>query len=334
MKKLITLLLLFTNPTLQAQQVLVQAPSTTNHELEDFISTSHSKYISYSKYYMDHHPIAKHSKKLELALSKAQHSYLKENLEKSKNYFKELIAMSHIADWKAQQRKTIIYGYLRLAQLEEEKNIKDTWIKKAAYFSMGLPTDEELFPTEILEKYKNYQKISPIYWSPSKKHQNYKYIVINGKRFAHHQKITFTLPQQKIRITFISDSQLSESYILHPKELIRGIKLSKANLVNGSCENHQLHSSLKNKQFTAFFEKPCLIQNASLQEIVQKNTLTNQQNSFNKALSILNKEDFSIFNKKGFTKTKWIWLGAGISVAALLLKSSQNNHKPSIKHGF
>ena len=128
---MISLILIF---SLFAQDTIIQSESSSDIEFEQYLLNNPHK-----KSYLQNY-IAKNNLSHDLLdlLKKAQYEFINGSREEAIKNFKRITDIRHKDNWTLNQRKTINYAFYRLAQLEQDPNIKKNYLKEAVIFDQSI----------------------------------------------------------------------------------------------------------------------------------------------------------------------------------------------------
>lgn len=145
---------------------------------------------------------------------KAEEAYLKDSKENIKSHYLAIVSMAYAYTWNTIERKTLVYCFFRLAQLEPEK--EDSYLLRAIELDrdMILNMDEKIFPPPLLQRAKKLRLQSEkdlFYWKPTEVFQDAIYILVNGKiyKYSEHLRVPLYFTKTRIQATFLNH----EAYI-------------------------------------------------------------------------------------------------------------------------
>ena len=231
------LTLIFLFPA-KANIAWVKPPQTSFLDFKAHIEALDSPHITYGDYQLLQHRKAAHSLKLINHIQKAQELYLSGTIPSAKQAFQNITQMAHAADWEEEDRRIILYAFLRSAQLEEQSDIKRAFLLSAVQFSRKRITPEQadytLFPPPLTEEFntllKNQVSFTVLWKEIFPEHE---IILINGERVS--VRTPIKIPEGVYRITALSSSHTPWSQTISLSRLISRPVYTKT-LTTGTCQ--------------------------------------------------------------------------------------------------
>lgn len=282
----------------------------------------------------------------------AQEFYLSGEEEKALQAFQSLSQMALEADWDEEERRIIIYAFLRQAQMERNPEKRKALLLSAIEFSLfkinslDYP-DYYLFPPPLLKEIQSLQeKANYLLVDWSKIFPNHEILLINGQRIEKNKKTK--IPQAFYRISVFSSSYQSWSKKQKLSEILTKKVKTKA-LTMGFCnkmkikpknikENTKLMPlSTCNKKITFEIEtKKNRKEKRTEKNFLQAASLAAKSNHAKSSSEILTPLDLSEDLMTDIEKSElekqnkfsnvppWIIAGVGIVAVALIFSLSQN----------
>lgn len=146
--------------------------------------------------------------KLTKLIERAQAAWLSGTTDTARVLFKDIAHLAFEADWREPQREAVFYAHLRLAQSAPTPTERDEWIQKAVTQYPDLQADPDVFPPPILASVRTARAralgMAKLY-SPYAHFVDYRYLLINGKRYVITPSLKIRLPVGTHRVTALSD---------------------------------------------------------------------------------------------------------------------------------
>ena len=313
---------------LSAQNTIwVKAPHTPFDEFEAGIKTLDFS-TSYAEYKLKQKRAIAKAFKLKDKILQAQQFYLSGEDKKAIRSFRQITRLAALADWDREDRRIILYSFLRRAQSEEDKNKRKALLFSAldfAFFPINSESyrDYNLFPPPLMEELRLIQEKTPalyVHWESV--FPQHEIILINGKKMRKEEKTR--LPQSHYRVSAFSSSHQAWTQNLNLSELLSK-KIQTKRLSKGYCENLKLALDKEAQNIKILNLSNCPKQTSLKFNDKQKKLTPNHSldklESFNNSypLDILNSENGSFQNKSSPTSS---WLIAGAVVVALSIAIS------------
>ncbi len=287
-----------------AADVMVQSEQSHDLEYQKYINENTDK-ISFVD-----HLFQKKSKDARLGelLKQAQFEFLKGSLDKARGQFQKIVDLSFKEDWNTEQRDIINYSFLRLAQLQKNKQKQTETLRLSLAFDSKSSANQELFPPPLIAKRKRLkEKLKTQVWALPKNTEKFDQVFVNG------QKVDFSSGFLKkelgpLRISFYSNKWRPQSFQLKASELGE-VRLPMIPLVTGGCHNPIFNTDSLTQTKLTLFDQGCT---GSAQTQLAGLPTSDSALSFPKEK-----------RKKGpkFYENKWFWIG--LSVVAVGLTAYQ-----------
>ena len=251
-------------------------------------------------------------------LEKAQELYLDGQTQEANTLFKKITQTAFQADWEEEERRILLYSFLRQAQNETHSNKKKALLLSASRF-YGKPLDSQypdfgLFPPPLIESFNQVQKQSTVFslnWQAI--FPQHEIFLINGER---KKESSLNLSEGFYRITSLSSSHEPWSQYISISQLLSK-KIKTSPLTEGLCENLKIKALWQTKDSKLFSLKKC----PSLfikKELQQKKNLLKDPGFMQQKTGALEKQAIpSSFQQ--LKKQKWFLIGGGLLVLSLYL---------------
>ncbi len=308
---MITLILIF---NLWAQPIAIQSQQSSDLEYEKYLN-DHPELISYVQYFKKQHLNLSHA--LYQELKQAQFEFINGSLEKSHQHFQRIVDLKHQQDWNEEERATIHFAFLRLAQLTSEDLVKNQLLIDAFEFDPTLKIDKLLFPPPMVETYYSLKKTKKEnVWSLPQNADQFDEVLLNGRSVG--KRTGFVRAPNSIqRFTFLSNRFKAVTLTVKSSQL-ETIKIVLSPLSEGNCENPRWTQEMDEKIDFILIDQDC---------IGRSNYNLNTHPPKIVGLSQIEHKSRSQFS---FVKSKWFWLG--VSVLAVGAIVSQNQKQESVAH--
>ena len=313
----------------RADKAWIKPPQTPFLNFKAHIEALGSPHITYAKYQLSQRRKIAQTFKLIQHIQKAQELYLSGTLPSAKKAFQDIIQMAHAADWNEEDRRIILYAFLRSAQLEEQPDIQKALLLSASRFFRKRITpqqaDYNLFPPPLTEKFNSLLK-SQVFFTVNWKEifPKHEIILVNGERVSVHKPLQ--TPAGVYRTTALSSSYAPWSRTFSLSRLISRPVHTKA-LTTGTCRSLKIAPKWENPSVQLLSpECPAPLKFAGGGVLSNKEDLlpakegTIQMNFPEKATNLSKKRKIP----------KWLWITGGIAAGSLLiyLQDFQSTQKP------
>lgn len=344
-------------------KIWIKAPQMPFKEFEAHIEAFGFPQVSYAQNLLIQKRKEAKSFQLKEKLIVAQELYLSGEGESAMKAFGQITDLALSADWDEEDRRIILYSFLRAAQNEEDWEKRKAILLSAISFALfkisnaNYP-DQDLFPPPLMEEIRLIQTKATFLLVDWKNiFPDHEIILINGEQVKKDKKIK--IPQTFYRVSAFSSSHLPWSQNLNLSELLTR-KIKTKSLTKGPCGKFQIKLNLKdestqvlpfsncprpltlrfeqNKSITKnkkqgqdkkLFAKKASIKNNNLDR------LENLANSYPPDTSLLNSEallnglgDSSLEQQERFSNIPpWLIMSAGITAFILVISLSQKNQK-------
>lgn len=266
-------------------------------------------------------------------LRQAQSHYFGKSLAEARNSFRQLVNLSHQADWPQAQRKALFFSHIRLAQLSDSPEDRSQWLRKAAQFAYDLPLDKDLFPPPIQQEYSQvHSTLEMVSLVPNESWRNFTYLVVNGLVYPLGHAAKILVPNATHRFTWLSDQNLPYNDVTQASKMAY-TQIPSLPAVSGPCTDPKIHPTL-----------PPLTQVYAGQNCKKINTEWALHPEPPRAPAQVNLPS-NVHSepeqaKPTWTKSRWLWLGASaVTLAAVYLANqdrseSERRIAPSHRKGF
>lgn len=249
------------------------------------------------------------SNRLYEKLRLAQFEFINGDLNEAKQKFADLITHQHQTDWELKEQEAIQYALFRMAHLERNKELRRSWLQKAATFNPNIKMNKKLFPPPLVKEYQGIVKQQKQnVWPLPENADQFDKILVNGIAFSAKSGFIKTINGIK-RISFLSNKYLPFHYVVSIDQLEK-VKLPIRPIAQGPCNQPTFDTSLPETNVFKLFTENC------------QNKLPTTMTQINKPIQPKN------VNKKSnsFWQSKWFWIGASVVVAGITMSQLQ---KPS-----
>jgi len=236
------LLFLFCFSSGQAQAAdenppLIRGPGVSQETLEALAEAQGRTLLS--DYFDLQRPSDDASQKITRWVERAQAAWLSGTIEAARSVFKDIAGLSLEADWREPQREAIQYAMLRLAQSAATATEKADWLERAITAFPDLHPDTDSFPPPLMEAFNSTRArilaLATIF-RPQEHFPDFRYLLINGKKFVLSHDLKIRLPKGRFRVTVLSDAYGSLSEIMTSSQLMV-FRLALPPLAGGTCSD-------------------------------------------------------------------------------------------------
>ncbi|MBC6414975.1 MAG: hypothetical protein GDA46_01090 [Bdellovibrionales bacterium] len=270
---LICFFFLYSQLAFPKNKVWIRGNRTDLQEFQVFLKNSDID-LSYAKFQWKQK--VKRSKKFKLKekLLLAQQLYLEGEKERSEKLFNQISLLAYLADWDKEDRRILLYSFLRAAQLQEDKKKRQALLILAKNFSLSsrdfkTSIDFKLFPPPLIDELRKIQEKSNflvVNWNSL--FPDHEILLLNGKRIDKNKKLK--LVQTYYRVTALSSSHQAWSEKISLSNLLLQ-KIKTARLTLGTCETLRILPELeKQKNIKLFPISKCKTKH--LEGILAKNS--------------------------------------------------------------
>ena len=268
-------------------------------------------------------------------IQKAQEFYLSGDLSSAKKSFQEITTLAHKADWSEEDRRIVLYGFLRLAQIETRPEKKKALLLSATDFSRKRITaenpDYKLFPPPLTEMFNSLlesQTRLTVKWSEV--FPEHEIILINGEEAP--RDTALQMPESSYRVTALSSSHAPYSKTVRLSRLLSHT-ISVKPLTVGYCENLKIKPEWSESSVRLLFPKKCPNSlQLSRPQPLSRDELKPTDKGYIPISGGEKAEGDS--SKKNPKVSKWIWVAGGAIVLGFLIYvtggSSQSSPKPPV----
>jgi len=314
--------LIFASPLLNAE-IWIKDTKSSWFEFQSHLISLDSKPISYGEHLLKSKREEANHFPLKDLLLKAQEHYLSGEITLALKGFQKITSLSLLADWNEEQRKTILYAFLRRAQNETNLHKKQALLISASQFILDAITtdylDYSLFPPPLLEQLKEIQKQQILVSLPLKQlFSHYEIVLINGKRISLEQK-NIKIPSASYRVTALSSSHKSWTKII-PISYLLTQNIKTHSLTTGYCKNIKLKQN--NNDMKIFYNKDC--HKKHLKDLKMPATLLDHSLNTFKHHSSKTNAAFSFVK----THKTWFLIGSTVITTSLMLWFVNHQKKP------
>ena len=235
--------------------VWIASPDISPIQLKAHVTALGKTHKTYAQSQWEYLKIKTKAFRLKEKIKKAQEAYL--SGDNSRGFFKDIVSVAYLGDWNAEQRRIILYAFLRLVQLESHPVRKKAFLISAGRFiaedlSSTYP-EYSLFPPPLIEKLnslRNKQNSFLVDWK--RIFPRYEILLINGKKAAAETR----LKEGKYRITVLSSFQAPWVQTIDLSELLSGT-FKPEPLTSGYCDSLRVKSQWNQKNIKLLKRKDC-----------------------------------------------------------------------------
>ena len=188
-------------------------------------------------------------------IKKAQGAYL--SGDSSITFFKEITDLAYLGDWDEEQRRVILYAFLRLAQLEVNSNKKKALLISAGRFitedlSSNYP-EYSLFPPPLIEELNSLRSKQNSFLVDWKKlFPRYEILLINGRKMESRTRLN----EGKYRITVLSSFHAPWIQTISLSDLLSQVVKTQP-LTVGYCDSLKIKPQWNQKNIKLLKQKNC-----------------------------------------------------------------------------
>ena len=340
--------------------IWIKDPWMPFQEFKAHIKALGHPHISYAQYLLIQKRNQAKSLQLKNKLLSAQELYLSGEGERAVKAFQQISRQALLADWDEEDRRIILYSFLRQAQSAEDAEKRKALLLSASDFSLTKINelnyrDYHLFPPPLMDELEHIQSQSNtllVDWKAI--FPDHEIILINGKPLQNNEKIK--IPQAFYRISVFSSSHRPWSQRLNLSELLTQ-KIKTQSLTRGTCGNPYISSDEKETNIKIFpfsacppssilsFEKSeptkAAVQKTFTQKTIAKNSRSHTVNqldnphfvdsplsyskNFQDKLKELPSKKETLFSNV----PSWVVFGAGVVILSLAISLSQSEKPPT-----
>ena len=335
LRLLLSVLLLQSQVVLAQNKVWLRGHDTPVEDFQVFLQNS--SHVSYAKFQF--HQLRKQAQTFQLKdkLISAQKLYLDGKKQKAMKFFNQITKLAYSAEWSKEDRRIILYAFLRSAQIQADEDKAQAFLNLARNFNGQdiLPetyTDFKLFPPPLMSQLDKLQEknltLSPDWEVLFPQHE---IVLINGQKIEKAQSLSL-LPVS-YRVTALSSTHRAWSRKVHLSQLVLK-PIQAGRLTSGFCEKMELIPELKKRKGFQLFSKPaCKTSKDIVLGIEPIESLENEK-GFQQDLELsqkLNKDLEETPDKKNKWShlPAWILVGAGVLALSLIVSLSGDKKSES-----
>lgn len=300
--------------------VLVQGPGTPDLDYRAALKADPDA-ISPSGQLLKQRPSAGRREALLAAFASAQKAFLENSKDDSAAKFESVVAMLTADDWAASDRRLFLHAYLRLAQLQPDK--QNTWLGRALAAGEDVRPEPGLFPPPLLRDFaKMREEVPHLRPADDLFGDGWNTVLLNGIPCTREECPGSAAAGEKVRATFLSDVWQSVTVILEPAALA-AFRPAKTAWIAGDCANTRFASSFKDQK--GFWGLDC--------ESAPPKAINLQPLARVDALPRLDIKDKS----PAFYKSKWFWGGVALAAVAAVIVNGQKHKQekePTTTYGY
>lgn len=292
-------------------KVWIKTPQMPLPEFKAHVRALGPSHTSYGQDQLREKRALAQSFQLKNQLLKAQQLWLSGEGKKAVEAFKRITRRALKADWDEEDRRIILYSFLRIAQSETNKEKRKAVLLSSAGFASfqikpeNYP-DHSLFPPPLIEELSLlWEKTNSLSLDWESIFPQHEIILINGRPIKKNQKAPW--PQAFYRITALSSSHQPWSQNLNLSELTTQ-KIKTKSLTKGPCANPQIQK-----------EQPSNVHILPFSKCPPPATLRFEKKSSQIKETAVAKEE------KTSAVPPWLILGAGVVILSLVISLSQKD---------
>ena len=312
-------------------------------EFKAHISALGFPHVSYAQYQLKLARKQAQAFQLKEKLMSAQEFYLSGEETKALKAFQNISQKALQADWAEEERRVLLYAFLRQAQMEAKTEKRTALLLSALEFSLfkinSLDySDYDLFPPPLLKEIQLIQeKTNSLLIDWNKIFPKHEILLINGQRMEKGKKLK--IPQGFYRISAFSSSHRPWSQKQRLSEMLTG-KIETTSLTTGWCEKtkikpENIKTNIKLLPFSNCISKGSLSfkknkPTKKTEQSLSAKTLSEQEEKLESSSELLNslelEEDQKSKEKKSGLSDlpPWLITGAGVLALVLILSFSQD----------
>lgn len=327
-------LLLFAKES--AQNIWIKNPQMPRNEFKIHIKALGSPHKSYAQHLLQQKREKSKAFQLKQKLVVAQELYLSGEEQKTVKAFQNITKLALKMDWDKEDRRIILYSFLRIAQHVQDPEKRKALLLSAISFApfqinKKHYSDYNLFPPPLMAELEIIQeKTNSLLLDWEAIFPQHEIILINGNQIQKNKKEKIS--QSFYRVTALSSSHQIWSQNLNLSELLTQ-KIKTKSLTKGVCKNLQFHVPQNHIQILPFSNCP---KKTNLLFAKESNKKTSK--SLSTTVTHLNFENFQIemeelsSNKKNdFKLAPWLIIGTGIIIFSLVLSLNKSKKPPEQK---
>ena len=240
--------------------VWVKSSYTPWPEFQIFLKSSEPSHLSFAEYQLQNRRQYSKNFKLKEKLLVAQQFYLEGQGEKALKAFSDITDLLYQADWDEEDRRILLYAFLRKAQLEKEEEKRQALlflVNEFSGFKISPETysDYGLFPSPLMEELKQIQvknNFLTLNWNQI--FPQHEIILLNGQRIDKNKKVQKV--QAYYRVSALSSSHKDWSRKINLSELMSQ-RIQTKSLTKGACSNLQILEELEKQKIKLFPVSKC-----------------------------------------------------------------------------
>lgn len=282
---------------------------------------------SWSEWWIRHRVDPSSERELARRLTEAQSEFLQGGLLEAERKFQSVLDLASSEDWRSREREAFAYAALRLAQMSQDQERQEAWLRQAARWS-GVNLDAKLFPPPLWTKYLKFgetrlkENMDVDLWFPEAR-----YLLVDGQPYQIQAGTKWTTDSFRHRFTLVYDhaKPVSREGTWTEFKMWRPVL---AALVNGNCEEPDT-AKLSKAKTKIFYREGCV--RGQSETLKDRPPLTPFRNSVELTWPV------SPPPSRPFIERPGLWLAGGLVATALvvaLAQKKESNKSPTTTVGF
>ncbi len=325
---------------------LVRSPNVSRRRYNAYLATDPAS-MAIARGFQNH-PVDAHALQcLRRQFERAQLRYLHAQDPQMHAAWLDLVSFAYKADWPKPYRKMISIGFMRLAQSSISTTETERWLSLAANYDGQYKPDHNLFPPPLVAQFEQIRAESAKLRLPTKHFHGFQWVFVNGTPIRLADKTSINIPDQTVRLTFISSRYRPVTRVLPARVALR-FSPQRVPWVSGTCKSPLWSSypTSSHVKLAALFADSCVAVRGQTYPIYPlgspkaKVALTDSPSSSLAsnwgAPSITSEIPKLSSNSVPFYKRGWFWIAAGAVAGAIVYSRYQtsiaNSGPPTTTH--
>ena len=317
----------------KADRAWIRPPDTHFKSFKAHVAALGNSHKTYGEYRLSLQRKKAGAFQLIRRIQTAQELYLSGTLKSAEEAFQKIARLAHSADWNEEDRRIMLYAFLRSAQITGSPDIKKALLLSAVQFFRKPITprhaDYNLFPPPLTEQFNELLRTRVFFTVNWKKvFPEHEIILVNGEMIPSDKPSK--IPSGVHRVTALSSSHIPYSQVIRLSRLISRPANTKP-LTTGACRALRIASEWEAKTVRLLkpecppplkFVGPMILPEKPPAEkrTVSQNTLSLVETSTVQKMET---------PEKISSVPKWVWIAGGTVVAGLVLHLSYTHGEKS-----